>query len=247
MVSPAERVDGGIAFALAIEAGRFADRVEGVTTFEAAGVVVHQGLVAGRRIAWVATGAGIDHAARACRLLIEGHRPRIVFAAGFAGGLSPALPRGVVVRPRRVVRPGTGSIDLAADPRDAEARPLTIATVDRVVCTPADKQRLALETSADAVDLETWGVAAAARAAGVECRCLKVISDSAADPLPPEVAALTGAASPWRRLGIALRTVGRRPAAAADLWRLWERAVLDSRLLADDLVAAITVLPARPG
>jgi len=37
--------------------------------------------------------------------------------------------------------------------------------------------------------------------------------------------------------------VGRRPAAAVDLWRLWERSVVDSRTLADAVADAIRVWP----
>ena len=49
--------------------------------------------------------------------------------------------------------------------------------------------------------------------------------------------------SPLRRLGAAIGAVGRRPAAAVDLWRLWERSVVDSRTLAAAVVDAIRAWP----
>ncbi|MFM8494537.1 MAG: nucleoside phosphorylase [Planctomycetia bacterium] len=246
MVTGATRADAGIVFALPVEAGRFADRVTDARRIEAAGLTLHEGALGGRAVAWVVGGVGVERAARACRLLVDGHRPRVVISAGFAGALAADLERGRVVAPQVVVRPGSRSIDLATIESIAASRRHTILTVDRVVSTVADKQRLAAEEGADLVDMETWAVAREALDAGVPCQCLRVVSDAATDTLPPEIAHLTEATSPWRRLGAALRTVGSRPAAAADLWRLYERAVVDSRTLADALEREVIGLRLAP-
>lgn len=245
MVTPAARADAGIVFALPVEAGRFADRVRDVRRIEAAGLALCQGLLHDQAVAWVVGGVGIERAARACRLLVDGHRPRVVVSAGFAGALAADIPRGGVVRPQVSVRAGADALALAPTGSDEAGRRLTIATADRIAATVAEKQRLAAETGADLVDMETWAVARAALDAGVPCRCVRVVSDAATESLPPEIARLAEAPSPWRRLGAALRTVGGRPAAAADLWRLYERAVVDSRALADALERDLTG-PALP-
>lgn len=242
MVTGTARADAGIVFALPVEAGRFADRVAEARRIEAADLVLHEGEVGGRVVAWVVGGVGVERAARACRLLVDGHRPRVVVSAGFAGALAADLDRGRVVTPQAAVRAEAEAIDLAPVESVATSRRLTIATVDHIVSTVAQKQQLATETGADLVDMETWAVAREALAAGVPCRSLRVVSDDATETLPPEIAGLAEAASPWRRLGAALRTVGRRPAAAADLWKLYERAVVDSRTLADALEREITSL-----
>lgn len=241
VVKAITRSAAGIVFALPIEAGRFADRVGETRRIEAAGLTLCEGILADRHVAWVVGGVNAEHARRACQLLIDGHRPRLIVSAGFAGAVAPGIVRGTAVRPRRVVRQGSEPIDLAAD--ESDERLLTIVSVDRVVPSVEEKRRLAEEMAADVVDLETWEIASTARASGVPCLCLKVISDAAADELPAEVAGLAEAASPWRRLGAALRTVSRRPAAVADLWTLWERAVVDSRTLAGELERTISLLP----
>lgn len=246
VVTPASRAAAGIVFAMPIEAGRFADRVTDTRRIEAVGLSLCEGVVAGRAVAWVVGGAGLDHAMRACRLLIDGHRPRLVIAAGFAGGLAPDLARGSVVRPARAFRIGHDPLELAGVESEGRARPLGIVTVDEVVCTAEAKRRLALDTAADLADMETWGVASEARAAGLPCECVRIISDAAHEELPEEVSRLTAARSPWRRLGTALRAVGSRPSAAVDLWHLWERAVTDSRALADALEHRLSALPATP-
>lgn len=243
MVMNTPKTSAGIVFAMPIEAGRFADRVQDVRRVESAGLWFSEGLVHGRPIAWVVSGAGLDRATRACQLLIAGHRPRLVIAAGFAGGLTADVVRGSLVRPTRAERAGRQPIDLAHGDSPSPARPLGIVTVDEVVCSAAAKSTLARDAAADLVDMETWGVAAEAQAAGLPCECLRVVSDACGEELPPEISDLTAARSPWRRLGAALRTVGRRPSAAIDLWQLWERAVIDSRTLADALERRIAELP----
>ena len=117
------------------------------------------------------------------------------------GGLVADLERGCVVAPRVAARAGAEAIDLAPVESLAAGRRLTITTVDRIVSTVAEKQRLAAETAADVVDMETWAVAREAIRAGLPCQCIRVVSDAATDSLPPEIARLTEAPSPWRRLG----------------------------------------------
>lgn len=233
----------GIVFALPIEAGRFMDRVRERRTIDAAGLTVHEGWIGETAVAWVVGGVGVERASRACRLLIDGHRPQLVIAAGFAGGLAPDLIRGSIVRPTHAVRGAHEPVELACSDVNDRTRALGIVTVDDVVASPAAKRRLAEDTTADLVDMETWGVASVARSAGLPCECLRVISDTALETLPVEVSQLTAARSPWRRFGAALRTVGRRPSAARDLWQLWERAVVDSRTLADALEQRVKARP----
>jgi len=244
VVNHRPRSDAGIVFALPIEAGRFADRAREARVFETDGLRLHEATVAGRSVAWVVAGPGVERASRAASLLIAGHRPRFVISAGFAGGLTPGIARGAVVTPRRAVRTGAEALELAACVAAAEGEGTTIVTVDGVVRSADEKRRLADASGADVVDLETWGIAREAAAAGLACGCVKVVSDAALDELPAEVVRLAEATSRWRQAGAALRSIGRRPAVAADLWKLWERAVIDSRSLADSLERTIATLPA---
>ncbi|MFM8290563.1 MAG: hypothetical protein ACKOC4_02545, partial [Planctomycetia bacterium] len=77
-------------------------------------------------------------------------------------------------------------------------------------------------------------------------------SDDATQALPPEAMALARPQSTARRFGAVLGALGRRPAVAVDLWRLYEHAVVDGRTLAAALEALCAVLVAaatagRPG
>jgi adenosylhomocysteine nucleosidase len=236
--------DAGIVFAMAAEADAFENRARETTETRAGDLAFHEGTITGRRVAWVVSGAGIEQAAKACRLLIDGHRPRIVVSAGFAGALGEGLGRGETVSPTRVIRDGHEPIALAHVAGEGSGSQLTIVTVDRVVVTTVEKRSLLAKTGAQLVDMETWGVADVARQAGLESACIRVVSDTAGQDLPPELAGLVQPQSSMRRFGAALRAVTRRPGSAADMWRLWEHAVVDARTLADALERFIGSRPA---
>jgi adenosylhomocysteine nucleosidase len=240
---PARPRAAAVVFAVNIEADAFARLATDTMEIHAAGLVLHEGTVAGRRVAWCVGGIGSAAAARAARLLIAGHHPRLLVTAGFAGGLDPALPRGAVVRPTRAIaaaNPAAG-IPLEAPPNTAA---VTICTADRIIRTPAEKRELAARTAATLVDMESFAVATVAREAGLPCAGMRVVSDAADDELPPVVAGLARPQSTLRRLGAALGAVGRRPRAALELWHTWEHAVTDGRTLAAALAALCAELPA---
>lgn len=239
---PRHKTAAGVVFAMPVEADAFAARGRDVSQVHAAGLTFHEGTVAGHRVAWVVAGAGLERAERACRLLIEGHRPGLIVSAGFAGGLAAGIERGRVVSPVQAIRAGQEAIPLADAAVSGVAKAGAIVTIDHVACTAHEKQSLAA-TGADLVDMESWGVARAARAAGLDCVGLRVVSDTASDELPREMASLVKPQSSLRRLGSALRAVSRRPGAAVDMWRLWENAVVDARALADALERLIGRMP----
>lgn len=224
----------GIVFAVPIEADAFARAAADVVETEAAGITVHEGRVAGSHVAWCVAGVGRKAARRAARLVIDGHRPRLLVSAGFAGGLDPAVPRGAVVEPA-IVRGEATAID-PLQLASAGKGGCTIVTVDRIVRTPAEKAVLAAATGAALVDMETLAVAEVALEAGLSCRAIRVISDAAGDELPSDITRLARPQSGLRRAGTALGMIGRRPGAVLDLWRLWERAVVDGRGLAEALI-----------
>jgi adenosylhomocysteine nucleosidase len=246
-------VAAGIVFALPIEADAFARRVERGVTLDAAGLAFHEGRIDGRPIAWCVAGAGPTAAAKAARLLIAGHRPKLLIAAGFAGGLDLTLPRGTVVLPSRALcQAGGPPLALAVHPQSAlpsgappaaDGTGASIVSVGDVVTSPAAKQALAAATGAILVDMETYAVAQVARDAGLPCACVRVVSDTAGQELPREVSALARPQSGMRRLGAALGAIGRRPRAALDLWQLWENAVVDGRTLGRELEDVCRRLP----
>ena len=241
----------GIVFALAIEADAFERRVTGRREWRGPGPTFHEGTIAGGRVGWCVAGVGGPAAARATGLLIDGHRPRAVISAGFAGGLDAAFARGAVVRATAVVTEAAGDRIPLAVVGDQGGGPLLVSVAE-VAGTVDRKRDLAARTGAGVVDMETHAVATAAAAAGLPCHCVRVISDDAAQTLPPEAMALARPQSAARRFGTVLGALGRRPTVVGDLWRLYEHAVVDGRTLAaalEELCGALAAAATagRPG
>jgi len=244
--SPPQTCAAGFVFALEIEAEAFAARIRDTRTLRGPSLTFHEGSLAGRRVAWVVAGAGVEAARVAASALVIGHTPATLVSAGFAGGLAPDMARGAVVSPTRSLRAGQAPIPLAPVPPSAGARAGgDIVTVDAVVTTAAAKRSLHAATGAAIVDMETSAVAAVAAAAGIPCASVRIVSDAADDELPADIARLVAPQSAFRRAGAAFAAIGRKPAALGTLWRLWENAVVDGRALAGALERIVGSLPAN--
>lgn len=118
----------------------------------------------------VCGGIGAEAARRAAEAVIALYAPGVVYSAGFAGALDPALKVGEIVQPRRVVNAGDGSS-------------LTLGRGEGVivsfgsVASPAQKASLRDSFQALAVDMEAAAVARAAEVRGAGFAAVKVISD----------------------------------------------------------------------
>jgi nucleoside phosphorylase len=137
------------------------------------------------------TGIGRSAAEKTVRALLAAHRPRKLFAAGFAGALDPQLAIGDIVE------------------RD-------LVTRDEPVATPEGKAQLARETGARAVDMETSAIAVVCAEQGVPLHIVRAISDTAQAPLPiPFAVSYDLAAQRPRPLAVLRYVLDRPPSAIA--------------------------------
>lgn len=123
------------------------------------------------------TGMGPDAARRAAGRALEARRPDVVLTAGFAGGLNPDLPGGLVLAE-------TSDAWLAAALSAAGLRTATLHGSDRVATTRAEKAELRRRTGADAVEMESSVIRELCRQRGVPAATVRVISDAANEDLP---------------------------------------------------------------
>lgn len=108
-------------------------------------------------------GMGRPHAARRAELFIEKVEPKVLYLAGFAGGLNPELKRGDVHVARDVA---------------------TIHTADQIICTAAQKHAIFMQNGCEIVDMESADIAALAAARGLPLTIVRAVSDTAADDVP---------------------------------------------------------------
>src|ERR1700722_17153404 len=114
-------VDVGIVAALGLEVGFLIDQLSAVRKYSGPRHSVIEGECAGKLVAVVVTGMGRERARRGAELLLDGHRPRWLLSAGFAGALDPALPRLAIVMPNEVIdeEGRRYAIDVAVPPPEA--------------------------------------------------------------------------------------------------------------------------------
>jgi adenosylhomocysteine nucleosidase len=118
----------------------------------------------------VCGGIGAEAARRAAEAVIAIYAPSVIYSAGFAGALDPALKVGDVVQPRRVVNASDGS---SVNFNQGEGILVSFGSI----ASPAQKTRLRDSFGAQAVDMEAGAVARAAEARGAAFAVVKVISD----------------------------------------------------------------------
>ena len=153
------------------------------------------GECSGRSVAVVHTGVG-DSAG--CRQRLEfalegaggliGTPPVLVISSGYAGALQPGLAVGDLILGENLSTPSlvANAARLLSDRRLHQG---ALTTQPRIAETPAAKLKLAAETGALAVDMETGWIAAACARLGVPVLSLRVVSDASdqAFPAPGDV------------------------------------------------------------
>jgi len=242
-------VDVAVVAALGMELGGLIDRLPGAVTIQGSGFRAHFSDVRGRGLLLVESGVGRERAARAATAVIEGHAPRWVISAGFAGGLAPQVNRYDMVVGNSVANEAGErlALDMKLDP--AGQRGLHVGrllTVDRIVRTPQEKGALAARHDALAVDMETYAVAQVCRSERTRFMAVRVISDAAQDELPRDVERLIERKTMAGKLGAAAGAIVRRPNSVKDLWRLKEQALIATDRLAGFLLSLIEQLPPPP-
>ena len=159
-------------------------------------------------VVWAVTGIGEQRARDGAEALIARTAPYALLITGFCGGLAHGMANGDLVC-------ATGCLGMGRNGALRPARPLLEAalgalhggahtvhdglllTVDRPLQTPCAKAEKRREwPGAIAVDMETYGAAEAAEAAGVPWLAIRCVTDGPDDRLPPGLDRITADGHP---------------------------------------------------
>ncbi len=194
-----------------------------------------RGCLGGRDVVLCRTGVGAQNARERVARLLEADSIDSVLGIGFGGGLRDQHLSGDLVVAEEVVTtladgvgPFASDVNLLSlAPREVDAPSVVrrgrIVTVDRILRTSAQKKDVAQATEADMVDMESIGVAQAARDAGVPALFARAVVDDVEFDLPLDFSRIIdedGRCRPARMAG----ALARRPWAVVGLVDLHGRA-----------------------
>jgi adenosylhomocysteine nucleosidase len=151
------------------------------------GFELHRARIGRAQVDFLVTGIGIERAQRAAAKALESPY-QFCIASGFAGSLRDTHPVGAILVACAVQLLGKSktlacSRNLVYAARDDGATQVQLfLTADHVVTSAAEKAQLA--PFADAVEMEAFGVLAAAHDRGHCAVAIRVISDSAREDMP---------------------------------------------------------------
>jgi adenosylhomocysteine nucleosidase len=145
----------------------------------------------------VQSGIGCQRAAAAARLLVERFAPQALVSFGFAGGLLPGMAPGTLIIGAQLVH-AAESRDPPLDADDELVEQFVAAargeglvvwqgrliTMPHLIADISSKAALARTSGACAVDMETAGIAAVARQAGLAWVAVRAVVDAAEETLP---------------------------------------------------------------
>jgi nucleoside phosphorylase len=239
--------DVGLVFSLAAELGGLEDLLAGVVKTHARGFVLRGGGLKGRSVVLAEAGPGLEKAALATQVLISGHQPKWVVAAGFASGLQGELKRGDLVMADAVAFSGGGEllIDLKMPPEARDIKGLHVGkllTVDRALRRASEKGELGQQHAALAADGMSFAVAEVCRQEKIPFLSVRVIRAAVDDELPPDVDLLTRKKTTAGRMGAAFGALVNRPSSVKDMLQLKEDALIASDRLAKFLSGVIVQL-----
>jgi adenosylhomocysteine nucleosidase len=126
------------------------------------------------------TGVGANVCRKRIGPFLDAHEFRMLISSGFAGGVDPSLREGDLFLAEHFSAP-----ELSRQAGELlDARVGRLVSSDRIIESRLEREHLAKQNGAVAVDMETEWIARACAAKNLPMLSLRVISDTAAAPFP---------------------------------------------------------------
>jgi adenosylhomocysteine nucleosidase len=171
--------------------------------FEADGCLVYEGSCQHQLVLLVQTGVGGHSAETATEYVLDNYRVQAIISLGFAGALVPGLKAGEPIICGRLIHGQLPVLESTAPLVGLAKRILgqaeaALVTVSRPAILRRQKEALAQAYSAQAVDMESYWVAAAACRRGTPLLVVRAISDPLDCDLP-NLQGILSAGGEWNK------------------------------------------------
>jgi len=171
-----------VTFALPAESSEFLRRVRDKSARERNGVRTIQGKIDNRSIEVLHTGVGENLCRQRIGVLLENQQFDFLISAGFAGSLNNKLQVNDLL-----IAKNFSTVDLKdvqSSLSNMSIAAVNMLTVPAVIDSSEERERIARESEAAAVDMETEFIARACDVHGIPLLSLRVITDTPTQPFP---------------------------------------------------------------
>jgi adenosylhomocysteine nucleosidase len=176
-----------ITFALPAESSEFLRRLRNKTRADRNGISIVRGTIGDRSIEVMHTGVGENICKERIGKFLENQRFEFLISAGFAGSLNHQLRVNDLL-----VAKNFSTLDVEHAQSwlsDVPIHAVDMLTVPELIDSREERERIAGESGAFAIDMETQSIARACATDGIPLLALRVITDTPTQPFPapPEI------------------------------------------------------------
>ena len=171
-----------VTFALPAESSEFLRRLGNKSRADRNGLSIVHGTIDHRSIAVLHTGVGEKICKQRIGKFLENQQFDFLISAGFAGSLNHELQVNDLLLAKNF---------LTLDPKQTQSSlsnvsiaAINMLTVPAMIDSSEERERIARESGASAVDMETEFIASACAAHAIPLMSLRVITDTATQPFP---------------------------------------------------------------
>lgn len=169
-----------VTFALPAESSEFLRRLGNKSRANRNGIKIVRGTIGHRSVEVIHTGVGENTCKERIEKFLDNQRFDFLISAGFAGSLNHELQVNDLL-----VAKNFSTVDLKhASLSNVSVYAANMLTVPALIDSSEERQRLARESQASAVDMETEFIARACAVHGIPLLALRVITDTPTEPFP---------------------------------------------------------------
>jgi len=199
------------------------------------------GKIGQHNVTIVHTGVGARNCNERLEILLHKARPEFVLSSGFAGAVGEQLAVGDLILAENFSDPNL--LGLAREIlRERKARAVKLFTSTSIIDSISERNEIARNSGAAAVDMETGAIVAVCNAHDMPLLSLRAISDSPGEPFPAPPSVLFDVERGRTSYGRFFSYILRDPASIARLFRFARQIARARTVLTEAIVALIRAL-----
>jgi adenosylhomocysteine nucleosidase len=171
-----------VTFALPAESSEFLRRLGNRSRVDRNGLSIVRGTIDHRAVEVIHTGVGESACKRRIGKFLENQEFDFLISAGFAGSLNHELQVNDLLLAKNFLTLDSKQVQSSLS--NVSIYPANMLTVRALIDSSEERQRLARDSGASAVDMETEFIAGACSSRGIPLLAVRVITDTPTEPFP---------------------------------------------------------------